>query len=113
MVIQVVNLEQGMPAAAVAMQRMKQALRTARVSRTPAVKLIHGYGSTGRGGAICAEARRELAELQRQGSIRLFVPGEEFSPFYADARRALDLVPQLARDSDYSRTNQGVTIVIL
>lgn len=107
------NLEQGMPTAQTAKQRMSQALRSAKAARVPAVKLIHGYGSSGRGGVIRTEIRRELDSMLRQGSIRLYVRGEEFSPFYPDARAAVDRVPSLTCDRDYARTNQGITIVIL
>ena len=69
--------------------------------------------STGKGGAIRTAVRRDLEERRRQGQIRLFVPGDEFSPFYEDARQAVYLFPELAKDRDYARTNQGITIVVL
>ncbi len=55
MAITVVNIEKGMPTAKDAMLRLEQALRTARAKREPAIKIIHGYGSSGRGGAIRRE----------------------------------------------------------
>ena len=57
--------------------------------------------------------RRELEERKRQGQIRLYIPGDEFSPFYEDARQAVCKYPELAKDRDYTRTNQGITIVVL
>lgn len=109
----VVNLEAGMPTVATAKSLMSQSLRTARATGSRVVKLIHGYGSSGKGGAIRAAVRRELEERRRQGQITAYIPGEDFSPFNADARQAVARCPELARDRDYTRTNHGITIVVL
>lgn len=109
----VVNLEAGMPTVATAKSLMSQSLRTARATGTHVVKLIHGYGSSGKGGAIRSAVRRELEDRRRQGQIVAYIPGEDFSPFNADARQAVTRYPELARDRDYTRTNHGVTIVVL
>ena len=108
-----VNLERGMPTTAGALSQMNQALRTARATGGRVIKFIHGYGSSGQGGAIRTAVLRELAECQRQGRIKLYIAGDRFSPFYEEARRAIDLCPELAKDRDYTRTNQGITIVLL
>lgn len=108
----IVNLEEGRPTVEAARSRLSQAITSARACRRPCLKLIHGYGSSGRGGAIKQEVHRFLAQKQQAGVIRVFVPGEEFSPFYPAARRAVDLCPQLSRDRDYSRQNGGITIVV-
>lgn len=102
-----------MPTVATAKGLLSQSLRTARANGTHLVKLIHGYGSTGKGGAIRAAVRRELEERKRQGQVRLYIPGEEFSPFYEDARQAVCKYPELAKDRDYTRLNHGITIVVL
>ncbi len=107
------NLESGMPTAAAACNHLLQALAMARAERRSALKLIHGYGSSGKGGAIKREVHMLLQKKKQQGAIREFVPGEDFSPFYDSARRAVDICPELSRDRDYSRQNGGITIVVL
>ena len=107
------NLEQDMPTVEKARIRMDQALRSARAKGCKAVKLIHGYGSSGSGGAIKKEVLSELGRRQRAGKIKTYVPGEEFSPFYPSARLALERCPFLSRDRDYSASNHGITIVVL
>ena len=107
-----VNLEEGRPTVESARSRLSQAIVSARANRQPCLKLIHGYGSSGRGGAIKQEVHRFLAQKKQAGVIRHYVPGEEFSPFYEEARRAVDLCPDLSRDRDYSRQNGGITIVV-
>lgn len=67
---------------------------------------------TGRGGKIKADTLAVLAQKQKAGLIRDFVCGEEFSPFYENSRRITAYLPSLTRDSDYSRGNDGITIVV-
>ena len=109
----VINIEQGMPTADQALQKLQAALRQAKIGRQDAVKVIHGYGSTGRGGVIKSRMRGFLSGQKRQGLVRAFVSGEDFTPFSADGRRAVDICPALSRDRDYGRGNPGITIVLL
>ena len=98
----VINLEAGMPTVATAKNLLSQSLRTAKAN-----------GSTGKGGAIRSAVRRELQDRKRQGQVRLWIPGEDFSPFSEDTRQAVGRYPELAKDQDYARTNHGITIVVL
>jgi len=111
--VRTVNLEAGMPTAAFAINHMNQELRRAKAARLRAVKFIHGWGSSGKGGRIKEEVQRELAKKKRMGTIKDYVRGEDFSPFSQDARRILTDCPDLARDKDYSRNNAGITVVLL
>lgn len=111
--VHIENLEQGRPTVEQARIRLDQALRSARAKRFKAVKLIHGYGSSGKGGAIRHDVQSALAAHQRAGRIKAFVPGEKFSPFYAEARLIVEKCPALLRDRDYSASNHGITIVLL
>ncbi len=113
MAYRTVNLEQGMPTAAQAVPLLEQALRSAKAYRCPVIKIIHGYGSSGRGGVLRTRLRQELAAKRAAGQIKEFVPGEDFSPFSAAARTALAAEPSLSKDSDYTRCNHGITIVVL
>lgn len=111
--VTVVNLENGMPTVANARIKMDQALRTAKARQVKVLKIIHGYGSSGKGGAIKRDMQSYLAGKKRTGVIREFVSGEDFSPFDARARTMIDHCPELMRDPDYTRSNHGVTIVLL
>ena len=59
-IIKVVNLEDGMPKVEQARLRMQHELALARSQGVVAVKLIHGYGSSGTGGALRNELQKEL-----------------------------------------------------
>lgn len=109
----VVNLEQGMPTVEHARIQLDQALRAAKSRRVTAVKIIHGYGSSGKGGAIKRDVQTLLSGRKRSGYIKEYVPGERFSPFDPSARAMVAACPELARDRDYSRSNDGITMVLL
>ena len=108
-----INLEAGMPCAALAHNRLLQELRTSRALGERTLKIIHGYGSSGRGGAIKADVLATLAQQKREGRIREFVRGEDFSPFSEAARTMTARCPALLQDRDYARGNDGITIVLL
>ena len=107
------DIKSDMPTADQALRRADMALATGRMSGVAAVKLIHGYGSTGRGGVIRTRVRRYLGELQARSKIRGFIPGEEFSIFNGETLRAFQACPALRQDSDLENHNNGVTIILL
>ncbi len=107
------NLEDGMPLVEDAISRMNIGIQEIRVGRVKAVKLIHGYGSTGRGGKIRVGVRNELAAMKRKRLIRDFIPGEEFGPVDAASRKLAEQDKAVTRDPDYGRMNHGITIVVL
>lgn len=108
-----VNLEAGMPTLEQAEQRLTAEMGRARSVGARAMKLIHGYGSSGVGGTLRVGVRRFLAGKKRRNSIRLFVAGEEWEIFNADSRLLLEACPELSRDRDLGRGNAGITIVLL
>ena len=55
-----INLEIGRPAVAQALERMRMELRLSKKRGYTAVKLIHGFGSSGIGGKIRTAVRRSL-----------------------------------------------------
>ncbi len=113
MALKIINLEAGMPTVETARMRLIGELQTAKMTGNRVLKIIHGYGSTGKGGAIKAEVGRLLLQKKREGAIRDFVKGEDFTPFSPDGRRIVALVSSLGKDRDYARGNDGITIVVI
>jgi len=107
-----VNLELGMPTVSQALRRLDVELSTSRKMHCAALKLIHGYGSSGSGGKIRVAVRRRLTELKQQGAIRDFIPGERFTIFEEATLAAFRLCGSLRQDPDAERYNNGVTFVI-
>ncbi len=50
--IREINLEWDYPTADEALRRLKGELQAAKAMRAPVLKVIHGYGSSGKGGRI-------------------------------------------------------------
>ncbi len=111
--IKIVNLEEGRPAVTDALARLQMELRLTRGSRIKVLKLIHGFGSSGRGGKLRPAVRRHLDTQRGRGYLKFYIPGERLSIFDEDTRRALDLCPALRSDPDLERHNNGVTVVVL
>ena len=107
------NLELGRPDAAEALRRLAAEVEAARKMGTPAMKLVHGYGSSGKGGKIRTALRRQLQAMAQRGEIRGFIPGESFSIFDETTRQAFALCGELRQDRDLDRYNNGVTFILL
>lgn len=108
-----INLEAGRPTVEEARKKLAAALEAARREKTGALKLIHGYGSTGTGGKLREGIRKSLTLRRKEGKIAGFIAGENFGPFDEGAAAMLAKRPELRRDADFGRGNYGITVVIL
>ena len=108
-----VNIKYDMPESDLAVRRATYAIENGRTLGASAVKLIHGYGSSGKGGKIRLELRSYLERQKQRGKIRDYIPGERFSIFDEATRRAFAHCDELRRDRDLEASNNGMTVVIL
>ncbi len=106
-----INIETGHPTAQQAMDRLTNELYRVRASGVPYAKIIHGYGSSGQGGAIKSALKRHVSVLISRRLITGYVYGEEFGTFYAKAQSYAARYKELRSDIDWGRSNDGVTIV--
>ena len=111
--VRVINLEEGFPTRNQAYQKLEAALARARKDGIPALKVIHGYGSTGAGGVLRFAIRGFLRQRKEKGEIAAFVNGESWSSFDERSKLLFKKVPQLVLDSDVGRGNKGITLVLL
>jgi|SRR5690349_17755741 hypothetical protein len=111
--IPVVNLEQGFPTREEACKQLGKLLPQAKKKGTAALKIIHGYGSTGTGGILRFAIRGYLRQCKERGEIRAFIPGESWSQFDKYSKDLLKHVPDSLLDSDLGRNNRGITLVLL
>jgi hypothetical protein len=111
--LRTVNLEEGFPTRDDAYKKLETALAKARKDGLAAVKVIHGYGSSGQGGILRFAIRGYLRQMKDRGEIALFVNGESFSQFEERSRALLKKVPELVLDRDLGRGNKGVTLVLI
>ncbi|HUO61561.1 MAG TPA: Smr/MutS family protein [Candidatus Acidoferrales bacterium] len=111
--MKIVNLEDGHPTVNQGLLRLERALVAARAEGFDTLKLIHGYGSSGVGGAMRTEVWKILDRFQRADMIAAFIPGEEFRISNETAWALLKKWPELKQDRDLGRGNRGITIVAL
>ena len=112
-ILREVDIKYDKPTVDDAIRRVTYNIKNAGAFGVSAVKFIHGYGSTGKGGAIRTEMRKYLERQKSQGQIKDFITGEAFSIFDETTRKAFTVCDELRRDSDLERHNNGITIVIL
>ncbi|HVP64588.1 MAG TPA: Smr/MutS family protein [candidate division Zixibacteria bacterium] len=108
-----VNLEDGHPTVNQGLLRLERVLVAAGAEGLDTIKLIHGYGSSGVGGALRDEVWKVLDRFQRAGMIEAFIPGEEFRISNETTWALLKRWPELKQDRDLGRGNRGITMVVL
>ena len=108
-----INIKSDMPTVDDAIRRITFNVKTASAFGVSAIKIIHGYGSSGKGGSIRTEARKYLDRQKSRGLIRDYINGEDFSIFNESTRNAFMVCDSLRCDRDIERHNNGITIVIL
>ena len=111
--MEVANIEKYMPTVYQAEILVKNNLETYRRQGIKAFKIIHGYGSTGKGGALRTGIRHYLDQLKGAKIIADYVPGEEWSAFNETTRKVLDLDNSFRKDSDLGQMNSGITIIVI
>jgi hypothetical protein len=107
------NLEVGHPTVEEARQTLKVELEKCRGRKVAAIKVIHGYGSTGVGGALRQGIRKSLISRRKEGIVRAVVFGEKWSIFDSVTQSMLERCPELSKDKDLFSSNQGISVVLL
>lgn len=109
----VINLEEGRPTVETARLRMQNELDVARRKGIKAVKLIHGYGSSGVGGVLRDELQKELRQAAQNGTIHALIVGEDWRISDEITWALLKRFPEWKNDRDLGRNNRGISIVVL
>ena len=105
------NIKEGMPLADDAMRYLQDSLDRLRRERCGCVLIVHGYGSTGKGGAICTRARSWLRAQEKAGRVKRVIPGEDFQIYNFDALALKNTYREL--EPLLRVCNHGVTVVEL
>lgn len=107
-----VNLEQGRPTLEVALQKLSNTINDAGKNNVTVLTLIHGYGSSGKGGLIRLECRKSLDYMKRRGQILDFINGEDFFKGTGKTKSLIQRYPQLSADKNLNKRNRGITLVV-
>lgn len=108
-----ISLKENMPTVAEALSRLTRELELARHRGDRIVKFIHGYGSTGEGGAIRIAVQARLMEMVSRGEIKACIFGEDWRKSDTHAWELLRTYPELKTDPHLGGKNRGITVVVL
>jgi hypothetical protein len=111
--VRVLTIKTGMPTVEEARATLNSEIDKAKRSGIIALKIVHGYGASGVGGRLRDAIRASLRKRRKEGKIRSFVTGEQWAAVEAVTRELLEECPELRRDMDLNRYNEGITFVLL
>ncbi len=107
------NVEAGMPVLDEARRLVMAEIKKARREGARVLKVIHGYGSTGKGGTLRFGLRKSFVLRKKEGVIKDFIPGDDFTIFNEHVLDLLAVAPGLRGDPDLGAANEGVTFLWL
>jgi len=111
---QSINLESNMPLVDEALERFHDHLEKLRGKGLRACKVIHGHGSSGRGGNIRREFRRAMDYGRWGDAIIAVYCGEMLLPHLPDYQEMLNIYPGLKNAiTKDMQGNPGITLLIL
>ena len=105
------NIKENMPTLSDAIENLKFSMARFKKNKYKCVLVIHGYGSSGKGGIICVKARQWLKSQERTQKVRTVIFGEEFNIFNPKVIELKNRFPQL--EQLLKIYNHGVTVVEL
>jgi hypothetical protein len=111
--IRTVNLEEGLPSINEALAKLAREIGVAKKEGVFALKLIHGYGSSGVGGDIRIAVQKRLHELRADHQIHDYIFGEDWTISHETTWKLARAHPELKHDRDLGKKNLGITIVLL
>ena len=106
-----INLKENNATVDYALAVLEIEIESAKKSGEIALKLLHGYGSHGRGGAILVAIRKQLGIWKKSGYIKDFFGGDCWNLFDKKAMNILELDKTIFNDEDINKSNPGITII--
>lgn len=109
----VLNIKQDSPTVELALANLEIEIEICKKGGVKLLKVIHGYGSHGTGGAICSAVRKRAKKLKRQGKICDFVLGSEWDLGNSKCINVLKYVKDHCDDEDLNSQNPGITYFLI
>jgi Smr domain len=109
--VRTIDLEAGMPTVEEALRRLDAKLSLAIAQNVRVVRVIHGYGSSGRGGKIRDACRRVLASMVSKNQVTGMIRGEDHSAARVPSQELIRRVPGLKSSTRSDADNAGITLV--
>lgn len=111
--LRLVNLKDEIYTVDYAIKTIEIEIEQAKREGVVALKILHGYGSHGKGGAILRELRKMLPMWKHQGFIVNYFGGDKWSLFDEDSKVILNKDKSIFGDCDIDHGNPGITIIQL
>lgn len=111
--IETINLEAGLPSVEEGLLRLERELAAARRMGVRLVRIIHGWGSSGKGGKLRAACRAFLQRELQAKHVKAVVHGEDYSCTTIAGRNLLSRFKQLNGSERSDSRNPGITFVEL
>src|SRR5216684_267910 len=89
------NVEAALPSLDEARRLVINEIKRVKREGAKVLKVIHGYGSSGTGGKLCVGFRKSFGLRKKEGVIKDFIAGEDFSIFNDTVLAMLEAVPDL------------------
>ena len=110
--LKVVNLKEFSPSLDIALATVDLAIENSKREGTTVIKVLHGYGSHGKGGVILLQLRKFLKQYKNQGKILDYFGGDEWNIFNKKTMFALNRDKNITYEY-FNKSNPGITIIIL
>lgn len=107
------KLKENMPLVSEAISALEAKIKSSRSKGVYVIKVIHGYGSSGKGGAIKEAVLSRLFTMREQGLIKNYQTGEEYFQFAGGRNYLLRKYPELKETWNADRGNKGMTLIEL
>lgn len=108
-----VSIKENNPTVEEAMANFEIAVENAKKLAENVLKVVHGYGSHGVGGAILLELKKRLPQMKRKKIIKDYISGIDWCFANKTAFNYITNFPDCALDEDLNTGNIGITIIIL
>ncbi|MBN1363986.1 MAG: Smr/MutS family protein [Syntrophaceae bacterium] len=107
------NLEHGLPPVDQALDRLEREIVRYKGSDVRLIRVIHGYGSSGKGGKIRETVVQRLRAKKRTGTIRDYLTGDHYTGQSDYDKKLLAAFPDLVSSFKTDRMNKGITFILL
>ncbi len=88
-------------------------IEMAKKEKCSVLKIVHGYGSSGKGGVILKEIRNNLFYLKRTKNIKDYFSGNEWTLSCLKTQEILKKNKYIYNDEDLNKNNPGITVIII
>ncbi len=107
------NIKKNLPTVDEARRLMDVKIANAKSNGIKIIKIVHGYGSSGKGGKIKIAIGKTLNKKKSDGKIKEWIAGENFSTLDVKTQQMIKIYPKLKNNPDLNNKNNGISLVFL